>query len=76
MQMLDTPEPRWWTFGYVWFLIAGPALVIAACGVTLWLAITRPDPVLAHNADSQHSAQMPAELARNHAQTGVPVARH
>jgi hypothetical protein len=66
MQMLDTPEPRWWTFGYVWFLIAGPALVIAACGVTLWLAITRPDPVLAHNA----------ELARNHAQTGVPVARH
>lgn len=38
--------PRWWRFGHVWLLIAGPALVVVAGFVTLWLALTRPDPVL------------------------------
>lgn len=40
-----TPLP-WWRYGHVWLVIAGPAIVVVACMVTIWLAITRPDPVL------------------------------
>lgn len=43
------PPPPWWTFGHVWLLIAGPAVVVVAGFVTLWLALTRPDPVLAED---------------------------
>jgi hypothetical protein len=74
MHTAQTPRP-WWTFGLVWMLIAGPALVIVAGGITLWLAITRPDPVLAHDADARSTALAPAQTARNHAQTGVPPTR-
>ena len=37
----------WWKFGHVWLVIAGPLIVIVAGFVTLWLAISRPDPVVA-----------------------------
>jgi len=42
------PVP-WWKFGHVWLVIAGPAIVIVAGFVTLWLAISRPDPVVAED---------------------------
>ena len=77
MQTLQAPTPtRWWNFGLVWMLIAGPVLVIVASFITLWLAITSPDPVLQHDAAAAHSASLaPAQLAANHAQTGVPAKR-
>lgn len=40
---------RWWQYGHVWLVIAGPAIVIVAGFVTLAIAIRTPDPVLAED---------------------------
>jgi len=71
----------WWTFGMVWMIISGPAVVVVAAFVTLYLAITIPDPVLPteslnprnaiENQGKLEAAMAPAMLARNHASTGV-----
>lgn len=71
----------WWSFGMVWMIIAGPALVVVAAFATLYLAITIPDPVLPtealnprnamENHGKQDAAMAPAMQARNHAATGV-----
>ena len=37
----------WWTHGHVWLVIAGPAIVVVAALVTVWIALAHPDPVLA-----------------------------
>jgi hypothetical protein len=36
----------WWSFGMVWMIIAGPAVVVVAAFATFYLAIRIPDPVL------------------------------
>ncbi len=70
----------WWRHGYVWLVIAGPAIVVVAGFVTLWLAVRQPDPVLAEdyyqrgldiNATlrQQHAGMAPAVKGRNHAAT-------
>lgn len=77
-----SPEP-WWKFGYVWLVVAGPAIVVVAAFVTLYLAVTRPDPVITEDYyrqgieinktlgdDAQAASMAPALQARNHAQTG------
>jgi hypothetical protein len=83
---LNTHAP-WWKFGHVWLVIAGPAIVVVASFITLYLAITRPDPVITEDyylkgieinkslgASAQDASMAPAIQARNHAQTGaVPV---
>lgn len=72
----------WWKFGYVWLVIAGPAVVVVAAFYTLWLAVRTPDPVIADdyyrrgidiNKSLQHPAKSltPALKARNHAATPV-----
>lgn len=77
----DNTRP-WWRFGHVWLVISGPAVVVLAGFFTLYLAITRGDPVLDErylqtgpNAQVARAAT-PASLApaiqgRNHAATGV-----
>ena len=77
--MSDSAKP-WWKFGHVWMVIAGPAIVVVAGFVTLYLAISRPDPVIrdeprkAEVMDPKaYTANAPAGQARNHAQTGVPL---
>lgn len=78
---LDSSGP-WWKFGHVWLIVSGPAIVVVAGFITLYLAITRPDPLITKDyyregldinkslqADSANMA--PALQARNHAQTGV-----
>jgi hypothetical protein len=78
-------SPPWWKFGHVWLVVAGPAVVVVASFITLYLAMTRPDPVLDEKyyqkglemnqslADPKSLA--PAMKARNHAQTGVETPR-
>ncbi len=47
--MKNNPAPHgsvWWRSPYVWLLIAGPVAVILASLVTLFLALSRPDPVV------------------------------
>ncbi len=74
----------WWKFGYVWLVVAGPAIVVVAGFATLYLAVTRPDPVITEDyyrkgieinktlGDRASAASLaPALQARNHAQTGV-----
>jgi hypothetical protein len=76
-----TPQPApWWKFGHVWLVIAGPVIVIIAGFVTLWLAISRPDPMVAEDyyrqgieinktLDGADKSLLPAVKARNHAAT-------
>lgn len=68
----------WWSFSHVWLVIAGPALVVVASFVTLYLAMNSPNTVLdvEPSAQAQQRATVdtslaPAMLARNHAATGV-----
>lgn len=74
----------WWKFGHVWLVIAGPVIVVFASFITLYLAITRPDPVISEdyylkgieinktlNSRAEGGSMAPAIQARNHAQTGV-----
>ena len=80
--MDPTHKAAWWRFGYVWLVIAGPAVVVVASFITLYLAITRPDPVLTEDyyrkglergrASAQSAASLaPAVTMRNHAATGA-----
>ncbi len=77
----------WWKFGHVWLILSGPAVVVVASFITLYLAVTRPDPVIAEDyyrqgidinkkLDQETNAATAASLApalqaRNHAATGV-----
>jgi uncharacterized protein len=72
----------WWRFGHVWLIIAGPVIVIIAGFVTLWLAISRPDPVVAEDyyrqgieinktLEAPEKSLLPAMKGRNHAATPV-----
>ena len=72
--------PPWWKFGYVWLVVAGPAVVVVAGFVTLWLAMAEPDPVLDENyyqrgleinqtLRATEGAMAPAVKGRNHAAT-------
>ena len=74
-----TSQP-WWRYGYVWLVIAGPAVVVVAGFYTLWLAIRSPDPVLAEDyyqqgieinktLNSPSKNLLPALKGRNHAAT-------
>ncbi len=78
----DAPQP-WWKFGIVWMVVGGPAIVVVASFFTLYLAVTRPDPVMDQNyyqkgleinktLGGTPSSAAPALQARNHAATGVP----
>jgi len=74
----------WWKNGFVWLIIAGPAIVVVAGFVTLYLAISRPNEVVNEatfrpsqqtdqsiEARRKESSFAPALLGRNHAATGV-----
>jgi hypothetical protein len=68
----QAPRP-WWSFGHVWLLIAGPAIVVVAGFITFYLAVRSPDPVLPTQLQGQGTdiGQAPAVQARNHAATGT-----
>ncbi len=78
----DSSGP-WWKFGHMWMVVGGPAVVVMASFVTIYLAVTRPDPVISEDyyqqgiqinqqLDAQSAASLaPAIQARNHAATGV-----
>ena len=76
--LTSTQPAPWWSFAHVWMVIAGPAVVVVASFITLYLAISSPNTVLEAEPSqpSQQGAQAnanmaPAMLARNHAATGV-----
>ena len=76
---LESDAP-WWKFPLVWMVIAGPAIVVVAGFVTLWLALRTPDPLVAGDYYRQgleinktlaakDKTLMPAVQGRNHAVT-------
>ena len=79
----NTPDhvaQPWWKFGHVWMVIAGPAVVVVASFITLYLALSSPNTVIETGsvAQSQKGAGAslaPAMTARNHAATGVVPAK-
>ena len=86
MQQKDPSVPHpWWKFGHVWLVIAGPAVVVVASFITLYLAVSGMDPVLDEDyyrkgaelnkslENANPSSLAPATQARNHAATGVPA---
>lgn len=76
----DKPAP-WWRFGYVWLVISGPAVVVVAGFITLWLAMANPETLVAQDyyrkgveinktlAAERARALTPANQGRNHAAT-------
>jgi hypothetical protein len=86
MEKQNAPVPApWWKFGHVWMILAGPAVVVVAGFVTLYLAVRTPDPVVSEDyyrqgieinktLEGKETALAPAVQARNHAATGVPPA--
>lgn len=85
MRTEQPPSGPWWTYGHVWLVISGPAIVVVAALVTAWIAVRYADPVLAeeyyhqgieiNKAQAAERAQLPALQGRNHAATpAVPAA--
>jgi len=83
--MQDSPTSQsnaWWRYPYVWLVISGPAIVVVASFITLYLAVVGRDPVVDEDyyrkgieinktlADNPASLA-PSVQARNHAATGV-----
>lgn len=70
----------WWKFGHVWLVLSGPIIVIIAGFVTLWIAVTSPDPVIEEDyyrkgieinktLENPEKSFAPALKSRNHAAT-------
>lgn len=77
---IEIRSAPWWKFGHVWLVISGPAIVVVAGFVTLWLAVSRPDPVVAEDyyrrgieinktLENPEKSMAPAVKGRNHAAT-------
>lgn len=70
----------WWRFGLVWMILGGPAVVVVAGFVTLYIAVSNPDPVIqvtprSAQQERQGITHAPAMQGRNHAATGeLPTA--
>ena len=81
---IENSSAPWWKHGFVWMVIAGPAIVVVAGFVTLYLAISRPNEIVtdesyrpSRQSDQsiemrrKESSEAPAMLGRNHAATGI-----
>lgn len=66
-QEMVRPALPWWRVPMVWLVVGGPALVVLASFVTLFLAVRGGDAPLHEAAAVQPEATTPAMQARNHA---------
>lgn len=46
------PPKSWYREPYIWLVVGGPLVVVLASIVTVYLAVSHPDPVLNRNAPS------------------------
>ncbi len=81
----SNPRP-WWKFGHVWLVVSGPAIVVVASFITLYLAMTHVDPVLDEDyyrkgininktmAVRPEPGMVSAVQGRNHLSSDVPAA--
>ncbi|VWX55778.1 Nitrogen fixation protein FixH [Burkholderiales bacterium 8X] len=69
-------EP-WWRHATLWLVVGGPAIVVVASFITLYLALRTPDPLSNRGARTTGEATsateekrlLPAIEGRNHAAT-------
>jgi hypothetical protein len=91
MKPKKTSQPAadpWWKFGYVWLVIAGPAAVVVASIVTVWLTLAFPETLVAEDyyrqgidinktlAAKSAASLSPAMQGRNHAASPAVGATH
>jgi hypothetical protein len=80
MNTIPTQPAPWWRHGHVWLVVSGPALVVVASLITVFLAIRHPDAVIGGQEPAKASrakvplqpsdrALAPALEGRNHAAT-------
>jgi hypothetical protein len=82
-QQIQQQKPKWWKSGYAWLVFGGPAIVVVASVITVYIAVIGQDEVLSHEENQgqplfkkamtpeEKNALEPAVKARNHAATGV-----
>jgi hypothetical protein len=82
-QQTQQQKPKWWKSGYAWLVFGGPAIVVVASLITVYIAVNGQDEVLSHEENQgqplfkkamtpeERNALEPAVKARNHAATGV-----
>lgn len=64
----------WWKYGHMWMVVGGPLIVVVASFVTLYLAVSRPDPVYADAPKSSGSQQAQSGTAAEaHSPTLTPA---
>lgn len=61
-----TDNPPWYRLPIVWMVIGGPAVVVVAALITVYIAVVNIDPVIDTSAEPTQG-QSPAGKARNHA---------
>lgn len=68
---MNRPVLPWWRVSMVWLVISGPAAVVVAGFVTLYIAVRWGDPPLHQTATVTEPAEAmaPATQARNHVVT-------
>jgi hypothetical protein len=73
MNPIPTQPAPWWRHGHVWLVVSGPALVVVASIITVFLAVKYPDAVLVTQPSVRQPvrerALSPALEGRNHAAT-------
>ena len=79
MQTPEVQEKRWWRYGHVWLVIAGPAIVVVAASATGVIAARGADPLVTNDYYrrgieinqqlARERALLPAQQGRNHAAT-------
>jgi hypothetical protein len=42
----STKPKAWWHYGHAWLVFGGPAAVVIACIVTVYIAVKQQDPVV------------------------------
>jgi hypothetical protein len=77
----DSHPAPWWRFPMVWFVLAGPALVVVAASVTAAVAFARADVVIVETpapsvrANDHAAPTAPALQASKHAAAPAPEPR-
>ena len=81
---MSLEQKRGWHYGHVWLILGLPGAAIVASFITLYLALSHPDPAIDDyyrkgieinkTLDAERDGLAPAVQARNHAQTGLKPA--
>jgi hypothetical protein len=63
----------WWRYGHIWLVFGLPFAVVVASFITLYIATANPETILSTVSEGtaeESAAMVPAQSARNNAQTG------